>query len=86
MLHEEVILDWNDLQNVVQDFHFMDSIRQHLVIGVSLHKTICSIRLNIKLISNLTLTLVFVSRGQFLILVDVLGPEKFCKGICTRTK
>lgn len=35
MLHEEVSLDWNELQNMVQDFHFMESVRQYLVVGGS---------------------------------------------------
>lgn len=35
MLHEHVTLDWNQLRDVVQDFHFMESVRQHLVVGVS---------------------------------------------------
>lgn len=36
MLHEEVTLDWNEMQGMVQDFHFMESVRSQLVVGVSL--------------------------------------------------
>ncbi|GLV36801.1 cacophony [Carabus blaptoides fortunei] len=33
MLHEEVTLDWNEMQGMVQDFHFMESVRAELVVG-----------------------------------------------------
>lgn len=35
MLHEEVTINWNEIANVVQDFHFMDSVRNYLIVGVN---------------------------------------------------
>lgn len=35
MLHEELIIDWNEISNIIHDFHFMETIRGHLVVGVS---------------------------------------------------
>lgn len=35
MLHEELIIDWNEISNIIHDFHFMETIRGHLVVGGS---------------------------------------------------
>lgn len=36
MLHEELIIDWNEISNIIHDFHFMETIRGQLTVGVSI--------------------------------------------------
>lgn len=35
MLHEEVEINWETIQNIIQDFSVFEKIRSELIVGVS---------------------------------------------------
>lgn len=35
MLHEQVQIEWDHIQNIIQDFYLFEKIRPNLIIGVS---------------------------------------------------
>lgn len=35
MLHEEVEINWDTIQNIIQDFSVFEKIRSELIVGVS---------------------------------------------------